>query len=474
MRLIVDDATKAKLRFDQSWLYSLIIDFVSILHSPGSRSDGIESRKLTNIAPALSYCERFVEFLIDLQSQLPTRKYTNVLLQDLHVLVATRLSPLYKDPKNTLLHELVEQLDHYIHFAVNSYTSAPLSEDDIHAEHCHELANLQRIALTHFKEKLSVLALSNYASIDKPAELIELLTTLDDEELVRLCQLLNLRTSYPDSTHISIDRDFLLQVLLETFQKRETFVEKAQKLSVYPTETSLFDPRILEYESLALNSRPLPLPKINLQYLSIPDFLFRSFLLSRYESLFQIRRDIEDVIRVMKPRLQYPAGTTVFQGYSKMAITIPKIVVTEVLPPNVGEDWPSLVKGEVFLDLETLPKHARREWAQIREGDMVFSVKVQVTDGDKKDYAAEMGVRVIRTAEVVQVLDEEGRPMRMMDEDDERYLVPRRRTLRLRLDARQWKEDNAAFVEGKSEDVYESINALIRRRPEVGASRWWC
>jgi len=170
---------------------------------------------------------------------LPTRKYSNTLLKDLHVLVAIRLSPVYKDPKNTLLHELVEQLDHYIHFAVNSYTSAPLSEDESYAEHCRQLANLQRIALTNFKEKLTVLALSNYASIDNPDGLLELLSPLDDEELVGLCQLLNLRTSYPNSTHISIDRQFLIQVLLETFKKRETFVEKARNLSIYPTEVTL-------------------------------------------------------------------------------------------------------------------------------------------------------------------------------------------------------------------------------------------
>lgn len=35
-----DNATKAKLRFEQSWLYSLVIDLISILYTPSSRSDG--------------------------------------------------------------------------------------------------------------------------------------------------------------------------------------------------------------------------------------------------------------------------------------------------------------------------------------------------------------------------------------------------------------------------------------------------
>lgn len=42
--------------------------------------------KLTVKLENLRYCERFLEFLSDLQSQLPTRRYVNTLLQDLHTL----------------------------------------------------------------------------------------------------------------------------------------------------------------------------------------------------------------------------------------------------------------------------------------------------------------------------------------------------------------------------------------------------
>jgi intron-binding protein aquarius len=40
-----DDATKSRLRFEQSWLYSLVVDFISILYTPGSRSDGTISTR---------------------------------------------------------------------------------------------------------------------------------------------------------------------------------------------------------------------------------------------------------------------------------------------------------------------------------------------------------------------------------------------------------------------------------------------
>src|SRR5579859_5517349 len=245
-------------------------------------------------------------------------------------------------------------------------------------------------------------------------------------------------------------------------------------LGITNSQKSLFDPRILEYEDLSnIGSRPLPLPKLNLEYLTIPDFLYRSFLLSRYESLYQVRVDIEDVLRRMKPEIQYPVGNTAFKGYSKMAIQVPKIHIMEISPPKVGEDWPSLVRGEVYLDLETLPMHARREWAQVRQDDVLFLLYVKLSDKTtngttEMSYAKQLGIQHVRSAEVAQVLDENQRPLKgdKLD-DDGRFLVPRKRTLRLRLDARQWKEDNALAVAGKIEDVYDSINVVVRRRSEV-------
>ena len=163
----------------------------------------------------------------------------------------------------------------------------------------------------------------------------------------------------------------------------------------------------------------------------------------------------------MRPEIEYPAGNTVFKGYSKMSIVVPKIHIMEISPPKVGEDWPSQVRGEVYLDLETLPTHARREWAQVKQDDVLFLLSVKLSDKTangttETSYEKRLGVQHVRCAEVAQVLDENQRP-----------LVPRKRTLKLRLDARQWKEDNALAVAGKIEDVYESINVVVRRRSEV-------
>lgn len=50
----------------------------------------------------IHYCERFLELLIDLEALLPTRRFFNTVLDDCHVVVRCRLSPLTKRPDGKL------------------------------------------------------------------------------------------------------------------------------------------------------------------------------------------------------------------------------------------------------------------------------------------------------------------------------------------------------------------------------------
>ncbi len=263
-----------------------------------------------------------MEFLTDLLSQLPTRRYANTLLQDLHILPALSLSPVYNDEDNSLLRDLCGLLRHYTYFTIDDQTGVQQARTEAYDQHCAQLARLQRIAIQHFKEKLTVLALSNYGSIDKREELEAFLEPLTDEEVEHLCSLLSLRTSYPDPTKLAMDRKFLIEVLLSTFEKRRTFQETASELSILPNEESLFEHSVARTDDYD-GSRPLAIPKLNLQYLSVGDFLWRALVLYRSESFYGIRQDVEGAVRRLKPEIR-KAGETVFTGSSKMALPIMK------------------------------------------------------------------------------------------------------------------------------------------------------
>ncbi|KAI8155775.1 RNA helicase aquarius [Colletotrichum sp. SAR 10_70] len=445
-----EDATKAKLRFDRSWLYTLILHFLSLIYTENAKPDQV------------LYCERLVEFLTDLQSQLPTRRYVNSLLIDLHVLSAMRLSPMFNDEDRSLLRDLHTLLRHYTYFTIDDQTGAQLSRTESYDKHCANLSRLQKVALKHFKDKLTVLALSNYGSIDKRDELSSLLEPLIDEEIVELSRLLRLRTTYPDSFKVNIDRKFLVEVILTAFERRKTFQEVARGMSLVPTEQSLFENNIMRTDDYN-GSHPLALPKLNLQYLSVGDFLWRSLVLYRAESFYGIRKDVESAIRRLRPESRRP-GETTFQGFSKMALPTTKPSILEVAPALVGDDKPSLVRAEISIDVRRLNDGIRREWDSLRPDDVVFLIAVQapvansITNGDASHSEAEkLGIISIRSAEIIQITDDKGKVVR----PGSAYHDNRRR-LQLKLDSRTYALD-AEKSSANPPEAYAKINLIMRR-----------
>jgi intron-binding protein aquarius len=447
-----DESTKARLRFERSWLYALILDFVNQLYDESSKSD-----------QTLLYCERFTEFISDLQSQLPTRRYVNALVQDLHLIPLMRLSPLYNDVSSNLLRDLHALLSHYTFFAIDDQSGIQLNRSEAFDRHCTLLGKLQLIALKHFKDKLTILALSNYGSIDKREELISHLEPLTDDELLELVNLLDLRSTYPESLNLTIDRKFLIEFLLTTFERKKTFQEVAQRISLVPSEDTLFDDNFQRADSYD-GSHPLALPKLNLQYLSVGDFLWRALVLYRCESFYGIRKDIEAALRRLRPESKRP-GETTFAGFSKMAMPIAKPTILDVVPALVGDDKPSMVRAEVSFEVKRLGDGVRREWDTLRPGDVVFLLAIRppssgqtIANGKPAQSEAEkIGVVAVRTAEVVQITDDRGRHAR---EGAER--LDQKRRIQLRLDSATYAYDAEQAAAGKP-DVYAGVNLLLRR-----------
>ncbi|ORY69960.1 uncharacterized protein BCR38DRAFT_481116 [Pseudomassariella vexata] len=449
-----DEDTKARLRFDRAWLYTLTLEFLGMIYEPQRNSEHT------------IYVERFVEFITDLQSQLPTRRYVNTLLQDLHLVTAISMSPMFIDEDNGLLRKQWKLLCHYTYFNINDQTGAQLSRNEAYDHHCQALAKLQRVALRHFKEKLTVLALSNYGSIDKRNELMSLLEPLTEDELVQLARHLELRTEFPAlSKVVSIDRNFLMEMLVNTFERRPTFQENLP--SIAPTELELFDQDLVRTDGYD-GSHPLAIPKLNLQYLSVGDFLWRALTLYRSETFYGIRKDIEDAVKRLRPDTR-KSGDTGFAGFSRMALPISRPSILEVVPPLVGEDKPSAVRAEITLDFRRLADTIRRDWDSLRPDDVVFLVAVDaaapppLADGTAPiSEAQKLGVVSVRAAEIIQIMDDKGRSIR----DPGEYLNgggrSSTRRVQLRLDAETYKRDTDRVLKG-SPDPYEQINLVVRR-----------
>lgn len=261
--------------------------------------------------------------MTDLESQLPTRRYVNSLVQNLNLLALIKLSPMFNTQDNGLLRDLFALFRHFENFPVDDNTGSQLSQAQSYEKHCKNLARLQRTALKRFKDKLTVLALSNYGAIDQRKELKEFLKELTDAELEEMCLLLGFRTVYPSGASVPVNRELLTEILVFAHERRKTFQETLIDLSIQPTETELYEPSLLRNETYN-GSRSLAIPKLNLQYLSVGDFLWRSFILYRCEQFFEIRKHLEDTIKRLRPKGTGPAGGVQFDGLSKMALPITK------------------------------------------------------------------------------------------------------------------------------------------------------
>jgi len=97
------------------------------------------------------YCERFVELLIDLESQLLTRRFFNTVLDDSHVLVRSRLSALARrqdDDGNEaavgrLFRQLLDVLDVYATFEINEESGEARTDSEMTAIHYDQITSLQ-------------------------------------------------------------------------------------------------------------------------------------------------------------------------------------------------------------------------------------------------------------------------------------------------------------------------------------------
>lgn len=231
-----------------------------------------------------------------------------------------KLSPMYNDENNSLLRDMHALLSHFTYFAIDDQTGIQLTAAEAYERHCTILGKLQRVALKNFREKLMVLALSNYGGIEKRVELEGLLEPLTDDELMQLFTLLDFRSTYPESLALPIDRKLLIEIIVSRHERKKSFRESAQHMPLVPTERSLFDQGFQRADAYD-GSHPLALPKLNLQYLSAGDFLWRAMILYRCEAFYGIRKDVESALKRLRPESQQP-GVTTFAGFSKMALPI--------------------------------------------------------------------------------------------------------------------------------------------------------
>ncbi|CRK91492.1 CLUMA_CG005158, isoform A [Clunio marinus] len=359
-------------------------------------------------------------------------------------------------------------LKFYARFEINDETGDCLSDHDMTQMHYKKITSLQKAAFAKFPD-LRKFALSNVANVDTRESLERHFGGLDADSLKEIACYLNLvpEDLKPPFNWHRLDEEFLRNLLISRHERRVSQLESLNEMPLYPTEDIIWDENVVPNEYFS-GDGCLALPKLNLQFLTLHDYLYRNFNLFRLESTYEIRQDIEDAVIRMLPWAS-EEGEVVFGGWARMALPVQDFAVVEVGKPRIGEKRPSRVRADVSVSLN-VRKEVQDEWENLRRHDVCFLVTVHpnVPIGTKYNHRGnfieQVGLVNVRGCEIEGLLDESGK---VIEEGIEpRSKLPGdKRTYRVWLDTNQYRKDIEALQEG-GDDVYESFNIIMRRKPK--------
>jgi len=481
-----------------SWLTNLTTVFLDTL--PVARAS----------ENAMAFCAYYLEFIVDLLSQLPTRRFVRAILGDANIFVKANLTinEMRSDEEGAdgnvnLLKQLLEMAKDFYDFEVDDHTGDALSEEEMESRRSKVTHAFQRLLFKHWPDELKELALSSARMIETRSSLTKHLKNLESDQLRKLCCDQLKLASNDDSNDVEFmqkDQDqFLIDVISFHFEKRRSRREMVNKLPLYPTEDILWDESLVPFDDIKkkdennnksaknrMKSLPLALPKLNLQFLTFSDYLLRNFNLFRLEATHEIRDDVSDAVRRMQPSKDGKS----FRGWARMAMAIAKddprqeaIEFTYIGNPNVGEEKPSKVRIKMRLNFSATRDDVFKEWDELKRFDVVFLVhaKQDAKHGDAKN------VEYIRGAEIIDIRDEEGVPANEgfpeqlkdakvvkapppPDAMDEGPKKPSGydRVFTLEVDCAQYQRDLETFDGdvARVHEMYKNFNCVIRRRPK--------
>eukprot|EP01059_Diplonema_ambulator_P031862 TRINITY_DN5991_c1_g3_i1.p1 TRINITY_DN5991_c1_g3~~TRINITY_DN5991_c1_g3_i1.p1 ORF type:complete len:1329 (+),score=380.49 TRINITY_DN5991_c1_g3_i1:128-4114(+) len=407
-------------------------------------------------------CCRYLEFFIDLLSQMPTRRFLHAYLDDINLLVYCKQSILYKAGSavpniENLFHDLVDALDAVMSFPVDNQTAEALGPNEVENRYCARAMAFQRIAYKDYPVKMKAAAMCNISTMDERVQVKHFVQKLSDGELRELCDKLAV-VDAGVAEKIELKREILMEALVDKLSRKPDQSD-LNKVGLYPDETMMFSSSLIPSE-LYSGDHPYALPKLNLQFLSLQDYLLRNFKLIQLESAYEVYQDIEDAIRRTTPT-PTPSGAFRLQGMHRMALPISSMQIVKVTPPPIGFTMPGMVRAEVHYNLAGLGRYSnvKAEWDGIRQHDILIFVKLMKADPSSTDARKRLGVEYVRGGEVVDVRDDDGNVMSGYDAGVK--LVGDVRHARVGLDPVVYQKDAA-----KDPKIYEKFDLMIRRRPQ--------
>jgi Intron-binding protein aquarius N-terminus len=505
-----------------------------------------EEHHQTKLLAQWIFLHRSLELVIDLLSSVQVRPYLVPYLSAIHFSTTCRTAlgiSTYSqttDENLFLAQQLLERIDRLQHFPVRDHvstsssrrtssstsaasgiasrskddtttttattTNTALSKVEVASIYHRRASTLQKMCHRYYSDALADVVFSGVGLLCTDVNFVRrVLGGFADHDLLELLHKMRLVDKMHGGKEI-YSRDFLLLVLQDYLIQPADPLEDLQSFPLYPTESVLWDfARIpLGHSGLLPASHVLSLPKLHAQFLSYADYLWRNFELMRLESAYEIRSDLVDVIRRVRPLLRQTmamdehdneqvALQTEFTGWARMALEMDgALKITRVEKPLLGTNHPSKVVAEISIDLKSCGDSIRREWDALGEFDNLFLVAIDAgkmsgalapllreyhrhhgnhrqwdTDGDRRvqdeddrTFRQRFGVMLVRGCMVLQVRDEEGTVLSDPSTSKDAHPKGSKRIFRVAMDPAQFSQDARSPL---GSGLYQSLNLVVRR-----------
>ena len=117
--------------------------------------------------------------------------------------------------------------------------------------------------------------------------------------LLKLAESVGIRTHGLDNKSL-IKNSILIDLFINKYGRKGHSLESIEHMPVYPTDLTMFDeitlPKVTRF------FHPLPLPRINLQFLSIQEYVSRLFQVYMIDASVDMRMHIESVLKKSSPK----------------------------------------------------------------------------------------------------------------------------------------------------------------------------
>lgn len=355
----------------------------------------------------LNYIKAAFVFLKDIVSQLPTRRFFATYLIRCNFRAKLQYcEDLHRTIETEGLHAYVSSLFDSLDADVDNLTGEVISYEQSMQSFYRYTQQIERLFFTFWKDlkETSFSSAKDLCSADKMKKYLAKMSDDDVKKLV--CDQLKLATVQEYELY---GRNYLEIIFEEELKVPSPRRRAVENLPIYPDEKLIMSQMVVPKFHEATYSVH-SMPKLNLQFLSLPDYLERNFTLYLTETGYDVCQNLMDVIKRVSPYTN-DAGKPGFSGWSKMSQEVEGFSMVEVRPSKVGWDFPALVRAEFSITTKAMPERIKREWDQLKQHDILFLVCFQdslpsVEESEDDMMYLQSCIRAIRGCEIREVRDE--------------------------------------------------------------------